>query len=287
MPAISQAVEKQASETAQVNLSSYFRRIHYEGSPSPDLDTLKAIHRLHPQSIPFENLNPLLRLPVSLNSHDIQRKLIQQGRGGYCFEHNLLFRHVLEAIGFKVKGLAARVVWNVPEGVLTARGHMLLLVEVEGQNYLADVGFGGLTLTAPLLLVPDREQETPHELFRLLKGGEGFVLQARVKDDWKALYRFDMQEQFLPDYEVTNWYLSNHPNSHFVTGLIAARTDPGERFALRNRELAIHRVGGSTERQTLTTASALQSVLEDVFRITLPVVPGLEDTLKRIAEGKN
>src|SRR5204862_693519 len=94
-------------------------------------------------------------------------KLLTPGRGGWCFEHNLLFAHALEAIGFDVTRLAARVRWNVPEDVVTARSHMLLRVRVDGEDWIADVGFGGLTLTAPLRLRPELEQATPHEPHRI------------------------------------------------------------------------------------------------------------------------
>ena len=97
----------------------------------------------------------------------IQRKLVGARRGGYCFEHNLLFRGVLDALGFRTRSLGARVVWGRTDAEMPARTHMLLLVDLEGRTYLADVGFGGVTLTAPLVLETGREQATPHEPFRL------------------------------------------------------------------------------------------------------------------------
>ena len=208
-----------------LDVDAYFERIGYSGSGSANLDTLAAIHLRHAQTIPFENLNPLLRWPVRLDAHSLQQKLVRDSRGGYCFEQNLLLSHILNQLGFHVRGLAARVLWNVPEGTVTPRGHMLLLIDLAGRPYIADVGFGGLTLTAPLGLVLDIEQSTPHEPFRLIRSGDGFVMQAKTASTWRSLYQFDLQPQFLPDYEVTNWYLSNHPSSHFVTGLIAARAD--------------------------------------------------------------
>jgi len=137
-------------------------------------------------------------------------------------------------------------------------------------------------LTAPLLLEPDIEQATPHEPFRLISAGQDFFMQAKLGETWKALYRFDLQEQLLPDYEVTNWYLSNHPNSHFVNGLIAARAAPDRRYALRNNELAAHYLNGTTERRVLITASELRTALEGTFRLTLPEVPELDEALGRL-----
>src|SRR4051812_32745388 len=150
------------------DLNAYFTRVGFSGVASPTLDTLRELHLRHTQSIPFENLNPLLGWPVQLDPVSLQQKLIQARRGGYCYEQNLLFKQALEAIGFRVTGLAARVVWNVTEGVVLPRTHMLLRIDLAGQPYIADVGFGGLTLTAPLLLEAGIEQPTPHESFRLI-----------------------------------------------------------------------------------------------------------------------
>src|SRR5262249_51271967 len=159
-------------------------RIGYSGSNSPTLETLRGLHLHHALAIPFENLNPLLGWPVQLDSVSLQHKLIEQGRGGYCYEQNMLFKHALEAIGFKVTGLAARVCWNIPEGVQPPRTHMLLRVDLDGQPYISDVGFGGLTLTAPLRLEFDTEQPTPHEVFRLIDERGEFTLQASIAGQW-------------------------------------------------------------------------------------------------------
>jgi N-hydroxyarylamine O-acetyltransferase len=183
-----------------------------------------------------------------------------------------------------VSGLAARVRWNVPDEVVTARGHMLLRVDLDGQTYLADVGFGGLTLTAPLALIPDLAQPTPHEPFRLTSDGDGYLMQAQIGQAWKSLYHFDLQEQYLPDYEVTSWYLSNNPNSHLVTGLIAARPDADRRYALRNNQLAIHHLNGDTERRVLTSVGEFQATLAEAFQISLPETPDLDPALRRLIE---
>src|SRR5262245_52074548 len=137
-----------------MNLPRYFDRIGFEGMPAPDLATLARLQALHVAAIPFENLSALSGEPIGLDLPALEKKLLVPGRGGWCFEHNLLFAHALEAIGFELRRLAARVRWNVPADVVTARSHMLLQVVLPEGPYVADVGFGGLTLTAPLRLVP-------------------------------------------------------------------------------------------------------------------------------------
>lgn len=269
--------------TAGFDLDAYLERIRYAGDRSPTMDTLRAIHAQHTETIPFENLNPFLRWPVRLDAQSLQEKLVRDGRGGYCYEQNLLLSHALRTLGFRVAGLAARVLWNAPEDAVVRRTHMLLRIDLDETPYVADVGFGGQTPTGPLRLEPDTEQTTPHEPFRLIRAGAEYVMQAKIGGAWKTLYRFDLQEQLLPDYEVTSWYLSNHPDSPFVTTLIAARPAPGRRYALRNNEFAVHDLSGNSDRRVLTTAAQLRETLESAFQLRLPDAPELDAALERLA----
>jgi N-hydroxyarylamine O-acetyltransferase len=266
------------------NIQPYFDRIGFNGKAAPDLETLGKIQRLHAETIPFENLNPLFRIPVALDIPSLENKLLRAERGGYCFEHNHLLKAVLEALGFRVKGLGARVLWGLPDGTITARGHMLLLVDVKGERYIADAGFGGVTLTAPLRLELDVVQKTPHEDFRLIQPGEDFVLQVHVKAEWKPVFRFNLQEQFLPDYEVTNWYLSNNPSSHFVNSLIVTRPAPGVRHVLRNNQYTRHYVDGTTEKEDVTSVASLRKLLKETFFIEVPENDQANSTFERIIQ---
>lgn len=267
----------------ELDLDAYFERIGYGGPAVPQLDTLRELHRLHPQQIAFENLNPLMHWPVPLDIRSLQQKLVTQRRGGYCYEHNLLLKHALERIGFRVAGLAARVLMNLPEDAIRPRTHMLLQVDIEDEIWIADVGFGGMTLTAPLRLVEHVPQATPHEPFRLTRLGSDYALQTEVCSEWRTLYRFDLQAQVLPDYELASWYLSNHPESHFVRSLIAARAQPQRRYALRNNELAIHELNGETVRRSLTSAAALREALSETLGIALPQSAELDVKLSELA----
>jgi N-hydroxyarylamine O-acetyltransferase len=275
-------LEVSTSVNPKFSIQGYFSRIGYEGSTEPTLVNLRAIHKLHAQAIPFENLNPFLRIPVMLDIDSLYRKLVLNRRGGYCFEHNLLLMETLKTMGYDVKGLAARVIWNSPEGTLNARGHMLLLITLDKSQFLADAGFGGLTLTAPLLLKPEVEQHTPHENFKLTQSGEEFILHANVQGMWKHVYSFGLQQNFLPDYEVASWYLSNHPTSHFVTGLIAAIPFDNGRHTLRNNDFATHFLNGDHDRKRIDNVDEMKAILENTFQIVLPEIPHLDDSLQRI-----
>jgi N-hydroxyarylamine O-acetyltransferase len=253
----------------EIDASAYFDRIGYQGPVKPTLSVLQELHRLHPAAIPFENLDPFLNRPVDLDLGAIRRKLIEDGRGGYCFEHNLLFMEVLGTIGFEVSGLAARVLWNQPEDTITPRSHMLIRVELDGRTWLADVGFGGLTLTGPLVLEPGLEQQTPHERFRVVEADGYYRMQAHAGGAWRTLYRFDLQPQFPVDYAVSSYYLSTNPASHFRSNLICARALPGRRLALLNNRLTTHHGDGRTERAEFADPAELADALASGFGIAL------------------
>jgi len=265
------------------DLEGYLARIGYAGDRTATLATLAAVHAGHNRSITFENLDPLLRRTVALDLASLQAKLVRGGRGGWCFEQNRLFATALQALGFEVTTLIARVAWNQAPGTITGRTHMLLRVDVGGEPWIADVGFGGQTLTAPIRLVPGIEQATPHEPYRLLEESGRYLMQFNVGGEWLSLYAFDLVPAHPVDYEMSNWYLCTHGASHFLQSLVVARIEPGRRITLRGNELAMHSRSEGTQRRALTTASELRSALEETFRLRLPDDAKLAPMLQRIA----
>ena len=205
--------------------------------------------------------------------------MLRRGRGGWCFEQNILFAAMLEAIGFEVTRLAARVRWNVPVDRVTPRSHMLMRVRLTEGDYIADVGFGGLTLSAPLRLEPDVEQATPHEPHRLMALDSRYRLEAKIAGEWSAMYVFDLHEQQIADYEVSNWYLCHHPDSHFLKMIVAARAAPGMRHALRGVRYATHTADGKTERKEIRDVAEYRRLLQEAFTIRLPDAPELDERI--------
>jgi len=254
-------------------LDAYLRRIGFVGEARPDLATLTVLHGLHAAAMPFENLNPLLGLPVELDAASLQRKLVDNRRGGYCFELNALFRDALLAIGFPVTNLAARVRWmSPPEEPMGARSHMLLRVDLEDGPWLADVGFGGLILGAPIRMVTDLEQTALGVRIRLIDDGLlGLRLEALLPDGWQALHVFRLEPVFHADYVQANWSTSTSPDSIFVTDLVAERLTPEARYSLFNRKLTTRLADGRTEQRTLADADDLAEVLDGAFNLTPPV----------------
>ncbi len=265
-------------------LDAYFERIEYRGKLAPELGVLQALHLSHPLAIPFENLSTLIGEPVRLDLESLQDKLVTSRRGGYCFEQNRLFAAALEACGFEVTALAARVVWNSDTHRINPRTHMVLLVKLPGsEEYVADVGFGGITLTAPLRFEPGLSQRLGDETFRLVESGSEYELQVNFESAWRGMYRFDLQPQLPVDFEVSNHFVATHPDSPFRTMLMAARPILGGRYALANRELSLYAGGKRVERRNLSSTAEIKSVLREIFGIQIPESPALDAQLARIS----
>src|SRR5512139_1686077 len=222
------------------DLSGYLRHTGFAAEPRVDLATLRGVVLGHALCIPFENLDALTGRRPSLEPADVERKLLQQRRGGWCFEQNLLLGNALRALGFTVVDLAARVVWGRTADVVAPRTHRVLKVAVEGRDWIVDAGFGGQTLTGALDLATDDPQATPHEDFRLSKLGNERLMESRVAGQWLPMFRFDLHPQQPIDFEAANFQLVHDPASHFTQGLGVARVTPEGRHVLRDFELAFH-----------------------------------------------
>jgi N-hydroxyarylamine O-acetyltransferase len=251
------------------DLDAYLRRLSYDGPCEPSLAVLGAIVAAHAAAIPYENINVLLKRGVHLDLASLQHKLVDSGRGGYCFEQNTLLEAGLNALGFSVTPLVARVVRGNPNPVEVGRNHKILRVELPEGPYLADVGFGSLTPTAPLEFHPEKEQATPHEPFRLIPHGSQLMLQARLGDVWDSLFRFTLEPAPSIDYEMGNWFTSTHPASPFIANLIVARPIAGGRTTVFNRRFTIRDRDNRTTRRTLDNVGDYRDVLVGEFGLSL------------------
>ena len=270
------------SEPRLTNLKLYLQRLGFDAPPAPTLENLRLLQWRHTGVFPFENLATITGAPVLIDLPSIEEKILLGGRGGYCYELNNLFFTLLLELGFDARAISGRVVMNQPEGSWTARTHRLSLVTLDGVRYITDVGFGGMVPTAPLLLDTADEQPTPHESYRIEQHVDGYTLSARVADEWRAMYIFDLQRQEDIDYAVGNWYVSTHPESPFARQLMVARTGEGWRRTLNNGSFAIHRVGLDSERRQVADVQALIGLLESEFDIRVPAHATLMHTLGRL-----
>jgi N-hydroxyarylamine O-acetyltransferase len=248
-------------------LAAYLDRIGLAAAPAPTAKGLAELHLAHATHIPFENLDVLLGRPIRLDPASLHQKLVRNRRGGYCFEQNLLFADVLEMLGFRVTKLAARVRYRANNKLLP-RTHMLLRLDVEGESWIADVGFGGSGPLLPLRLVAGVEQPQYYSTYRLVAEAGSWVLQARRAGDWEDFYVFTLEPQHDVDYEVASYYVSTHSDSPFTRTLAAQKPTPEARYILRNRELTIERADGAESR--IVTEGELAGVLETLFGLSLP-----------------
>jgi N-hydroxyarylamine O-acetyltransferase len=253
-----------------IDLDRYFARIGYRGPRAPTLATLNGIAAAHVETIPFENLDVLLGRRIDLDPAAIERKLVHDRRGGYCFEQNALLLTALTALGFEARPLSARVRYQRPRDFIPARTHLFVRVELD-QPYLVDVGIGGLSPSAAIRLVLDEPQPTPHETRRLVADGGAMFHQVLFGTEWQDLYEFTGEEMAPIDREVANWYTSTHPASHFKARLSVARALPdGGRLGLLNRELSVRGRDGHAEHHRVATPDELLAVLDQRFGLAFP-----------------
>jgi N-hydroxyarylamine O-acetyltransferase len=244
------------------DLDRYLARIGLSGRPS-----LAEIHFAHVVSIPFENLDPHRGITVSLDDDDLGRKLVDERRGGYCFEHNLLLAAALTALGAEVDLYLARVRLGRPPGTVSPRTHLVLGVQQDGQRWLADVGFGAGTLLEPIPFGPGVAHEQEGWRFRVIQAADEFVFQTTLDGEWTDVHAFVPQPVPRIDVELSNWFTSTYPRSPFVTGLmIAAHHRDGSRVLLSDREqLAVTEQTPSGSTVTPVTRADVPRLLTERF----------------------
>ncbi len=204
--------------TGTFDLDAYLARIQLKGDLS-----LPEIHRRHVHAIPFENLDSYGGQVVTLDLEQVTQKIVDRRRGGYCFEHNLLFKAACEALGATVETYLARVRWRAPAGAVRPRAHLVLGVEMDGSTWHADVGFGAGTPLDPMPFGPGGPYEQSGWLFQIVEDGADLVLQRFDDGEWADLYAFSKVPSPFVDIETSNWFVSTNPSSPFVSGLIVAR----------------------------------------------------------------
>src|SRR6478672_12372358 len=201
---------------------AWLDRIGYRGPREATLAVLRDLVYAHATAISYESIDVLLDRPPTLDLVTLQRKMISQRRGGYCFEHNFLFRAGLRSLAFDVTSLQARVVRGLAIDAPRPMLHMVLKIDVPEGAFLADVGFGNLAPTGALQLTPLLEQDTPHEVMRFVAMGEELVLQSKLGECWEHIYRVVPSARLDSEYEICNWFTATHPQSPYLNNMIAA-----------------------------------------------------------------
>jgi N-hydroxyarylamine O-acetyltransferase len=250
-------------------LDLYFERIKYSRSPAVNLQTLQELHLLHLQNIPYENIDVFSLQGVKLDPKSLTRKILLRQRGGYCFEQNGLFFMALTELGFRCHPNMARVHRNRPQP--GGRTHQVNLVELDGQTWLCDVGFGGSAFRHPLLLQAGVEVEQMGELFRLRSSdAHGFYLEKKMGPEWQPLYTFKVDPALPIDMAMANFYTANSPDHIFLDAVLGTRMTGRGRVTLHNHTFKVFDlIEGTVERETVTDFDAYTAKLREHLGVEL------------------
>jgi N-hydroxyarylamine O-acetyltransferase len=250
-------------------LDLYFERIQYSRSPVVNLETLRDLHLLHLQHIPYENIDVFCHQGVKLDAETLTRKILLRERGGYCFEQNGLFFMALTELGFKCHANMARVHRNRPQP--GGRTHHINLVELEGQTWVCDVGFGGSGFREPMMLQADAEVGQMGELYRLHRNDEhGFYLQKKTGEEWLPFYTFKIEPALPIDLHMANFYTSKSPDHVFLDAIIGTRLTKRGRVTLSDHTFKIFDlINGTLERKAVTDFEAYVSNLKEHLGVQL------------------
>jgi N-hydroxyarylamine O-acetyltransferase len=270
-----------------MRLHDYLRRIGVEDGLPASAETLRRLHVAHREAFLFENVSIQAGGAISVELDAIERKFIDEGRGGYCFEHNTLFAAVLRDLEFAPVALLGRVRRGPPER--WARTHMVLRVPVDGDDWLADVGFGGLGLLEPIRLRDGTVSEQAGLTYRLRREGPSGVWVLSIGDPAKTplyqhdratsttdLYEFSEDPQTAGDVEVANHFTSTHPDSVFRRTLTIQRSARDGRLILHGDTLTRYKDGQAIEEPV--ARQQVRSVARELFGVELPNGPLISDS---------
>lgn len=250
----------------KMNIDAYLNRINYSGSLDPTAETLRALQVAHLLAVPFENLSIHAGEPIVLNEDSLFCKIVENRRGGFCYEANGLFAGLLRALGFKVEMLAAGVAKR-DGGFGPEFDHMTLMVTL-AERWLADVGFGDSFLE-PLLLDARDEQVQGMRSFRIVPDNNHLILQRREHGgEWEPQYRFTLQPHTFSDYEQMCHFHQTSPESHFTKAPLCSLATPDGRFTLSGLRL-ITTSAQQRDEQALENRDDFDHILRARFGIVM------------------
>ncbi|RLD65459.1 MAG: arylamine N-acetyltransferase [Bacteroidetes bacterium] len=250
-----------------MNINKYLERILYSDSLKVNVETLYALHRKQLNHIPFENFNIVNKKKVILDLKHLENKIINNRRGGFCYELNALFYELLKQIGFDVKMIAARV-YNLAGDLGQEYDHMALIVQLD-KTYLVDVGFGA-SFHEPLLLELETIQKDVNHYFKIAEYDEGYLCLYWSEDgvNFTKKYLFTLKERKLSDFESMCNYHQSSPESIFTQKMICTKTTKNGRITLSDHKL-ITTIGNTKHEKLIMDEDELNKILEEKFDITL------------------
>lgn len=242
---------------------AYIQALGLQKRP-PDLAYLGEITRCHVAQFSFSSVGPMLGDDLPLNIQALYQRIVVNRRGGYCFEQNGLMYAVLRELGFKVKLYLCRVIYN--RDIHPGLTHRITLVEIDGNRYIADVGFGPLGPQLPVSMSGEESQEN-FRLFRIREQNpREFHMQTLKDGEFYTLYKFEPARYGQADCEVGHFYSHKHPGATFVNHLVVSKILDHEVLSLRNHEFqAITKSG--VHSHCIANEPELQIVLDTRFGV--------------------
>ena len=211
-----------------MDTKKYLNRIGISEDVSPSAEGLRALQLAHLYSVPYENLDIIDGVPLSLDTDSLYEKVVVRGRGGYCFELNSLFEKLLSSLGFKTVSYFARF-WRGEEGI-PLRRHRVIAVFLDGVTYISDVGIGSPSPRIPLLLCEGLVQEYFGESYRFERDSvHGWVLYEMRHGEWQKYFSFTEDPQLDLDFEAISYFCEHHPRSKFNKSYIVSLKTPDGR----------------------------------------------------------
>ncbi len=236
---------------------------------SLDVDFLRELQSKHIARHSFNNLAVVLGQDISLELPIIFHKIVEKRRGGYCFEHNKLVFNVLAELGFEVRLLLARVVYNKDADV--PRTHRITVLNLQGEDYIVDTGFGHFGARYPVKLELGLEQDQGDARYRIIKNSQGDYCYQVFKDgDFFTLYIFDLHHYSEAECLPAHFYSHQHPDAAFVNNMVVCRKYFNDIQSLRNGEY--YRIqNNQTEITKITSVKILHQIFTEVFELDLDV----------------
>lgn len=250
-----------------VQIKQYLQRIGYNQTISPDLVTLSGLQWAHITHIPYENLDILADIPLSLRVEDLFQKIVTRKRGGYCFELQGLYKELLESIGFHVAQYSARFM-DEPD-IVQMRRHRVLVVQIGNEHYLTDVGIRSESPRTPIKLVCDELQSDGICEYKFRRNPfYGWVLcQKERRKAWKPMYGFTEEQQIDDDFVMPSFYCEKHPDSTFNKFMKISIFSGESNFTLVNGVFQEYRNAKVQLRKKLTSKSETSDILKTYFEL--------------------
>ena len=247
-------------ELSQVQ--QYLKRLKLgETGFAPNAPALGRLQLAHLHSVPFENLSIHWRERMDLSFSHLHNKIVLDRRGGFCYECNALFLHLLLVLGYDARLLSAQVARN--DGSYTPEfDHMLLHVQLE-DPWIADVGFSD-SFRSPLRITPDIVQPEEGRAYRIdAQDGRFVVCQRLDNHDWQPQFRFTLAQRSLEDFADMFAFHRDAPESHFRRGPLATIATPDGRTTLSGHKLIRTKLSGDRSDEEIAPDAYADTLLRE------------------------